>query len=69
VIRRAVARGAVIGAFGAAVGLLATGGLARMVQTLMFQVSATDWVSYSAAAGILIAIAALAPATCPTDGR
>jgi putative ABC transport system permease protein len=60
VVRRVVLRGAAIGGIGSLLGLAAIGALSRFVRTLLFQVSATDWVSYSAAALALIAVAVLA---------
>jgi putative ABC transport system permease protein len=60
VVGRVVMRGAAIGLAGSAIGLAAVGGLSRFLQTLLFHVSATDWVSYSAAAAALIAVALVA---------
>jgi putative ABC transport system permease protein len=60
VIARVVRRGLWIGALGSALGLAAVGALARFLATLLFQVSATDWISYSAAALALIAVASAA---------
>jgi putative ABC transport system permease protein len=60
VVGRVVMRGAAIGLAGSAIGLAAVGGLSRFLQSLLFHVSATDWVSYSAAAAALIAVALLA---------
>jgi putative ABC transport system permease protein len=60
VIGRVVRRGLFIGALGSAIGLAAAGALARFLATLLFQVSATDWISYGAAAAALIAVAVAA---------
>jgi putative ABC transport system permease protein len=60
VIGRVVRRGLAIGAIGSAIGLSGVAVLARFLTTLLYQVSATDWVSYSAAAAALIAVAAAA---------
>jgi putative ABC transport system permease protein len=35
-------------------------GLARLLTALLYGVSATDWISYSAAAAVLIAVALVA---------
>jgi putative ABC transport system permease protein len=60
VIGAVVRRGAAIGIVGSAIGLAATGALARFVKALLYRVSATDWISYTAAAAVLIAVAILA---------
>jgi putative ABC transport system permease protein len=60
VVRQVVRRGTAIGLTGAAIGLAATLAVSRLVQTLLYGVSPKDWVSYTAAAAILIAVAALA---------
>jgi putative ABC transport system permease protein len=60
VIRRVVMRGAVLGIGGAILGLAATGLMARFLATLLFHVSATDWISYTAAAAVLTAVALVA---------
>ena len=51
-----------IASFGAALGLAAAYGLARFVATMLFGVSPTDPLTYSAVAGLLIGTAALASA-------
>jgi ABC-type antimicrobial peptide transport system permease subunit len=51
-----------IASFGAALGLAAAYGLTRFVETMLFGLSPTDPLTYSAAAGLLIGTAALASA-------
>jgi putative ABC transport system permease protein len=60
VIGRVVRRGLAIGAIGAAIGLAGTAALARFLTTLLYQVSATDWISYGLAAAALVGVAAAA---------
>lgn len=65
VIGRVVRQGAAVAGIGAAAGLAATAGVARLVDALLFQVSATDWMSYTAAAASLMVVgitASYAPA-------
>lgn len=57
VIGRVVRRGAVIGALGSALGLAGVAALSRFLTALLYQVSATDWISYTAAAAALVAVA------------
>jgi putative ABC transport system permease protein len=60
VVRIVVARAAAIAGLGAAAGLAISAVLARFLATLLFQVSGTDWLSYSAAAVALIVVAVAA---------
>ena len=60
VVRMVVLRGAAVAALGAALGLAISTALARFLTALLFQVSATDWLSYAAAAAILIVVAVAA---------
>ena len=43
--------------FGSALGLAGVAAMARFLTTLLYQVSATDWVSYLSAAGALVVVA------------
>jgi len=60
VVRCVVWRGFAIGAIGSGIGLAGVGALSRFLRGLLFNVSATDWISYAAAAGALIVVAAAA---------
>jgi putative ABC transport system permease protein len=51
-----VCRGALIAGIGSVLGLAAAGALGRLISTLLYNVSATDWISHSAAASILISV-------------
>ena len=52
VIGRVVRRGVTIGLLGSAAGLGGVAALQRFLTTLLYGVSATDWISYAAAAGV-----------------
>jgi putative ABC transport system permease protein len=60
VMRMVVLRGAAIAGLGAAAGLALSATLARFLRALLFEVSPTDWLSYSAAGAALIGVAAAA---------
>jgi putative ABC transport system permease protein len=47
---------------GTGIGLLGAFGLTRVMQTLLFGVSATDWVTFAGVAILLIAVGLLAAA-------
>jgi predicted permease len=51
-----LARGAVLGVFGVAAGLGAALGLSRFVRALLFGVAPTDWLTFTAVPGVLIAV-------------
>jgi len=53
-------RVAILCVVGGACGLAASAALGDAIRTVLFHVSPTDWVSYTAAAGVLFAIAMLA---------
>jgi putative ABC transport system permease protein len=53
-------RVAIVCAVGGACGLAAAAAVGDAIRTVLFRVSPTDWVSYTAAAGVLFAIALLA---------
>ena len=55
VIGQVVRRGATIGLAGSVIGLAATAALSRFLQSLLYGVSAIDWISYAAAAAVLLA--------------
>ena len=60
VVRMVLRRTAVIAGIGSAVGLAAAGTLGRFLKSVLFQVTATDTISYAAAAVVLIAVALIA---------
>jgi ABC-type antimicrobial peptide transport system permease subunit len=65
VLRDFLARGLRLGAIGAAVGAVAALGIARMLEQVLFGVSATDAVSFSRALAVVLAgviVATLVPA-------
>jgi putative ABC transport system permease protein len=57
-------RGVKLAGTGLVVGLVAAYGLSRFMSSLLFGVTASDWLSYSAAAGLLL-VAALAASAIP----
>jgi ABC-type antimicrobial peptide transport system permease subunit len=57
-----VGKGLVLTLFGMGIGLLGAFGLTRVMQTLLFGVSATDWVTFGGVALLLIAVGLLAAA-------
>jgi len=60
VMRIVVLRAAAIACIGSVLGLGAAAALGRFLQTMLFEVSATDAVSYASAAAVLIAVAVIA---------
>ena len=60
VTRIVVLRAAAIACIGSVLGLGAAAALGRFLQTMLFEVSATDAVSYASAAAVLIAVAVIA---------
>jgi putative ABC transport system permease protein len=52
--------GLVLACIGIALGLAAAAGLTRLMSALLFGVSALDWTTYAAAAGVLLLACALA---------
>jgi len=60
VVRMVLLRAAAIAGIGSTLGLAAAGALGRFLTSVLFQVSATDAISYAAAAAVLIAVALLA---------
>jgi ABC-type antimicrobial peptide transport system permease subunit len=55
-----VLRGVRVAIAGSALGLAAAAALGRVVSALLYHASATDWMSFTAAALVLVAVAAAA---------
>jgi len=62
VLKLIVGKGFVLTLIGTGIGLLGAFGLTRVMQTLLFGVSATDWVTFAGVAILLIAVGLLAAA-------
>jgi len=62
VLKLIVGKGFVLTLIGTGIGLLGAFGLTRVMQTLLFGVSATDWVTFGGVAMLLIAVGLLAAA-------
>ena len=62
VLRLIVGKGFILTVIGIALGLLGAFAITRVMQTLLFGVSATDWVTFAAVAGLLIVVGLLASA-------
>jgi len=62
VLKLIVGKGFVLTLIGTGIGLLGAFGLTRVMQTLLFGVSATDWVTFGGVALLLIAVGLLAAA-------
>ena len=62
VLRLIVGKGFILTVIGIALGLLGAFGITRVMQTLLFGVSATDWVTFAAVAMLLIVVGLLASA-------
>lgn len=62
VLKLIVGKGFVLTLIGTGIGLLGAFGLTRVMQTLLFGVSATDWVTFAGVAILLIAVGMLAAA-------
>ena len=62
VLRLIVGKGLLLTAIGIALGLLGAFGITRVMQTLLFGVSATDWVTFAAVAMLLTVVGLLASA-------
>jgi putative ABC transport system permease protein len=60
VFRLIIGRGLVLASIGAAVGLVAAFGLARFLETLLFQVEPTDALAFTVAPVLLLGVALLA---------
>ena len=59
-LRLIVGKGLVLTAIGIAIGLLGAFGITRVMRTLLFGVTATDWVTYTAVAVLLVVVGVLA---------
>ena len=62
VLKLIVGKGFVLTLIGTGIGLLGAFGLTRVMQTLLFGISATDWVTFAGVAILLIAVGLLAAA-------
>jgi putative ABC transport system permease protein len=60
VFRLVIGRGTLLAAMGAAVGILAAFGLARYLETLLFQIKPHDGLAFTAAPALLLGVALLA---------
>jgi ABC-type antimicrobial peptide transport system permease subunit len=60
VFRLIIGRGLLMASIGAAVGLAAASGLARFLETLLFQVKPTDALAFTVAPALLLGVALLA---------
>jgi putative ABC transport system permease protein len=62
VLKLIVGKGVVLTAIGIALGLLGALGITRVMQALLFGISATDWVTFTAVATLLAVVALIAAA-------
>jgi len=62
VLRLIVGKGLVLTLIGVAVGLPGAFGVTRVMRTLLFGISATDWVTFTGVATLLILVGVLAAA-------
>ncbi|HKU72954.1 MAG TPA: ABC transporter permease [Pyrinomonadaceae bacterium] len=62
VLKLIVGKGFILTLIGTGIGLLGAFGLTRVMQTLLFGISATDWVTFAGVALLLIAVGLLAAA-------
>ena len=62
VLKLIVGKGFILTLIGTGIGLLGAFGLTRVMQTLLFGVSATDWVTFVGVAILLIVVGLLAAA-------
>ena len=69
VLKLIVGKGFVLTLIGTGIGLLGAFGLTRVMQTLLFGVSATDWLTFAGVAILLIAVGLLAAAVPPAARR
>jgi ABC-type antimicrobial peptide transport system permease subunit len=60
IFRLVIRRGMLLAAMGAAVGLVAAFGLARYLETLLFQIKPHDGLAFTAAPALLLGVALLA---------
>jgi putative ABC transport system permease protein len=60
VMRMVLGKGALLALLGVGVGLVAASALTRLLRSLLFEVSATDWGTFVAVAGLLFGVALLA---------
>jgi ABC-type antimicrobial peptide transport system permease subunit len=62
VLQLVVGKGLILTVIGIGIGLLGAWGITRVMQTLLFGISATDWLTFTTVAVLLIVVGLLATA-------
>jgi putative ABC transport system permease protein len=60
VLRLVVGKGMVLAVVGTAIGLIASLALTRLLRSLLFEVTPTDWLTFVVVSAVLLAVALLA---------